>query len=261
MAARNDTLLCSFGALAYARHGNEQNMHQVISQKMRQLARLLLGARKLSSDVVHLTDLIDASKFSLVPQVVQNVGGFSADTNSYDRPSVCLKLGHAIKKGATICKSNAMQSGNTELRRKAQGFLELCELQWTDAVLPAALRTLVQRQWNNPKRLPLAEDVAKLTAYLHQEIEEAKTKLAMSDSNPGDWRSLARLTLVQVMLFNRRRSGEVERVPQAAYEKRSTSVDSDVMSVLSSWEQHLCKSLARFEVRGKRGRKIPILLT
>lgn len=154
-----------------------------------------------------------------------------------------------------------MQSGDAQLRQLAQEFLELCHIEWSDGTSSAALRTPSQWQWNKPKGLALAEDIAKLTAYLHEKVQAARLKLSTPNCNPGDWRALARLTLVQVMLFNRRRSGEVERIPQTAYENRSTTVDKDVVSSLSSWEQHLCKSSVRFEVRGKIGRKVPTLLT
>jgi hypothetical protein len=261
LVARNDELICSFGARVYSKHANEPHMYHIISQKMRQLARLLLTARGVNTGVEHLGDLIDPSKFDLVRQAVQTVGGFSKESNEYDKPSLCLKLGHSIKKCAIIWKSRAMQLGDSGLRQRAQDFLELCDLEWSDRISSAALRTLSQRQWNKPKRLPLAEDIAKLTAYLHEQIAAANVELSKPDSNKSDWQTLARLTLVQVMLFNRRRSGEVERIPRTAYENRSRTIDEDVVSTLSSWEQHLCRSLARFEVRGKRGRKVPVPLT
>jgi hypothetical protein len=52
-------------------------MYHIISQKMRQLARLLLTARGVNTGVEHLGDLIDPSKFDLVRQAVQTVGGLS----------------------------------------------------------------------------------------------------------------------------------------------------------------------------------------
>lgn len=48
---------------------------------------------------------------------------------------------------------------------------------------------------------------------------------------------------------------------QTAHENRNDGVDKDLLTSLSSWERHLCQSLTRFEVRGKRGRRVPILLT
>jgi len=133
--------------------------------------------------------------------------------------------------------------------------------EWADSISTTALRTLSERQWNRPKRLPLAEDKKKLTEYLRNKLEDAMKKLMSPNCLPGDWRDVAKLTLVQVILFNRRRSGEVERIPQSAYENRSSSFDDDIMKTLSTWEQHLCKSLTRFEIRGKRSRKVPVLLT
>ena len=63
------------------------------------------------------------------------------------------------------------------------------------------------------------------------------------------------------MLFNRRQSGEVERIPLDAYILISDTVDDDVYMHLSAWEKRLCQALSRIEVRGKTGRKVPVLLT
>ena len=63
------------------------------------------------------------------------------------------------------------------------------------------------------------------------------------------------------MLFNRRESGEVERIPLDAYRLISDTVDDDVYMHLSAWEKRLCQALSTIEVRGERGRKVPVLLT
>ncbi|XP_022089284.1 uncharacterized protein LOC110978529 [Acanthaster planci] len=69
--------------------------------------------------------------------------------------------------------------------------------------------------------------------------------------------------LAHVVLFNRRRSGETERLLLGAYEKVETNRDlqPEVFNSLGEVEKVLVQKLKRIEVRGKRGRKVPILLT
>lgn len=46
------------------------------------------------------------------------------------------------------------------------------------------------------------------------------------------------------------------------FERRNTgNINCDVLQSLTTWEQTLCNKLNRIEVKGKKGRKVPVLLT
>ncbi len=69
------------------------------------------------------------------------------------------------------------------------------------------------------------------------------------------------MTLAQLILFNRRREGEVSRMEVTTYLQRNqTNMQDEILESLSPFEKKLCENLTRVEVRGKRGRKVPILL-
>ncbi|KAM4523902.1 uncharacterized protein V3H82_002002 [Fundulus diaphanus] len=77
-----------------------------------------------------------------------------------------------------------------------------------------------------------------------------------------NWAELAKITLCEVIIFNRRREGEVSKMPLNAFTLRDTSVTHpDVEVALTELEKKLCKHFQRIEIKGKRGRKVPILLT
>ncbi|XP_055006638.1 uncharacterized protein LOC129408046 [Boleophthalmus pectinirostris] len=76
------------------------------------------------------------------------------------------------------------------------------------------------------------------------------------------WAGLAKVTLTQVILFNRRRSGQVSKMPLSAYmSPKNQDVLEDLGEALSDLEKKLCQHFRRLEIRGKRGRKVPVLLT
>lgn len=108
----------------------------------------------------------------------------------------------------------------------------------------------------------MARDIKTLNEYLS---EKATTLAKELKQNPCQniWRQLAEVTLAQITLFNRRRGGEMERVTLQDYSRGMSNSDSqeEIMRSLSPLEVELLKSMSRVEVRGKRGRKVPILLT
>lgn len=72
---------------------------------------------------------------------------------------------------------------------------------------------------------------------------------------------LARVTLSQIILFNRRRAGQVSKMSLEAFKKRDlTELNSDIAASLSPLEQKLAKHFSRVEILGKRGRKVAIFL-
>ena len=89
----------------------------------------------------------------------------------------------------------------------------------------------------------------------------AKEKIA-NKATPQVYADLCKSTLAQVILFNRRRGGEVGKMLLQRFLDRNTNpVHTDVTVGLTKFEKQLCKHFSRVEIEGKRGRKVPMLLS
>ncbi|XP_030257903.1 uncharacterized protein LOC115572198 isoform X3 [Sparus aurata] len=109
--------------------------------------------------------------------------------------------------------------------------------------------------------IPLTEDVMKLQKVLKSTEEEAKDKL-LNGPNPTAYETLSECLLAQIILFNRRRQGEAAKMPLVTYRDRAAEQpNEDIMKCLSRLEKDLSHEFTRLVVRGKRGRKVPVLLT
>lgn len=66
-----------------------------------------------------------------------------------------------------------------------------------------------------------------------------------------------------MILFNRKRSGEVERmIVKGVYDlKRGGYVDLVVKDIFFEFEKYFCKMYLRVEILGKKGRKVFVLFT
>jgi len=220
-----------------------------------------MQARQQSRSITSLSTLLDPTQFKVVVAAVIATCGFDDNSNEFAVPSLGLKLGHSLKKCASIMKCEALQNDDQVSVQRANSFIELCDIEWLSCVSSHALRTLQQRQWNNPKRLPLATDVKKLKEHLNSKADFNKCRPKTSPDDTQAWNELPKCTLVIVMLFNRRRSGEIERILLTSYDNTVNGISSDATECLSEWEQALCRNLKHVEIRGKRGRKVPVLLT
>jgi len=131
-----------------------------------------------------------------------------------------------------------------------------------------ALKTLRDQKINKVTVMPLTRDIAKMSSYLSKTAEDAVADLQSEQSTDEDqenaWVSLAQACLAQIVMFNRRRSGEVSKMKVSMYRdavSASRPADSDIHAQLSEVEHTLCRVLTRIEIPGKRGNFVPILLT
>ncbi|XP_071329276.1 uncharacterized protein [Trachinotus anak] len=259
---KQEKSILRFGEHLYAKHGHDKTKHEYIRQKMREIGRLIEQSQK-AGRLKRIEDFYVPSNFNFVVEAVRDVAGFDEEKNLYKTPSLALKLGHTLKKIADIleCEAQMAESDNEEFLKNVKTTRSLYEKKWDVCVSSRALQTLKEGKWNTPQLLPFTEDVKKMHMHLDKCREEYKGMLE-NLPNKKSWSKLANVTLCEVILFNRRREGEVSKMPLSAFTLRDTSgVHSDVALGLSELEQKLCQHFQRIEIRGKRNRKVPILLT
>ncbi|KAK2859737.1 hypothetical protein Q5P01_004357 [Channa striata] len=223
-------------------HGHDLTKHEYIRQKMQETGQLVLQGQKNGN-------------------LKTIVAGLNEETNTYKTPSLALKLGHNLKNIANVLESEAMISGDETTINNVRAFKQICNNKWSECVSSKALRNLSEAKWNTPQLLPFAEDVRKMHQHLTIQRTQCQSKL-QEEPSKKHWAELAKITLCEVILFNRRREGEVSKMSLNAFMLRDTSsTHPDVELVLSDLEKKLFEHFQRIEIKWKQGRKVPILIT
>ncbi|XP_039528982.1 uncharacterized protein LOC120480105 [Pimephales promelas] len=160
-----------------------------------------------------------------------------------------------------LIESHSTINGDKESAEFANSFQQLYRTRWPEYISSTARRTMEEAKWNCPHLLPFTEDVKRLHVYLDEQ-EKIYHKLLSTQPSSQHWSKLAKVILTQVMLFNRRREGEVSQMPLSAYTSSNQSeAHPDISMALTELENKLCQYFKRIEIRGKRGRKVPVLVT
>ncbi|XP_052474111.1 uncharacterized protein LOC128030478 [Carassius gibelio] len=254
-----DRCIMQLGEHMFNRMGSDVTKHDYIRQKMREVGRLLLEARKITP-LRTMVDFIIPTNFKHVIAAVKVVSGYDEEKNSYRIPSLALKLGHSLNKISSIVESNAMMYGDHERAECARDFRKIHQARWNEYISAGAITTLKEAKWNTPQIIPFTQDVKVLHTHLEKKHNELLSKLRSCPS-ADSYAALAKVTLSQVILFNRRREGEVSRMLLSAFKSRDSSeLHEDIAICLSEFERKLCLHFSRVEIRGKRGRKVPVLL-
>ncbi|KAK6168062.1 hypothetical protein SNE40_021963 [Patella caerulea] len=261
---QSDDLILEVAKREFMKAGHDEDQHNYIRSKLRELGRLLWQLRKNTlKPNACLQSFIDPEKFSTLIKSVHDLAGFDFDSHDFKIPSLALKLGHTIKKCALIVKANALEKNDKDMAEIADNFYKLCEMKWEIEISTHAHRTLYQAKRNNPDVLPSSTDVVILSQYLDTTGDDQKARLNNSSENKDikmSWDLLNEITLCQIILFNRRRQGEVSKMKTADFHKKQITKVGDTIH-LSEIEKHLCKIFEVVEVVGKRGGTVPVLLT
>ena len=160
---------------------------------------------------------------------------------------------------AAILESEALQKKDHEAVSLAQSLCKLVELNWKEVSVPAN-RQLDEQRFNKPQLLPLAEDIMKLSKFLRREGALALVRLSEERSVEA-WSDLSQIVLAYLIMFNRRRAGEMGKAKRTSFQNRAEPANQTLLSSsLSQMEQQLINSYKRMVIRGKRGRKVPVLM-
>ena len=253
-----DMRIMTYGRRLVDKYGSVQKNY--ITQKLRQMGRLLVQLK--SHSIYGIDDALDRSSWDVLVEAVKGVSGYDKETQQYGTPSLALKLGHSLKACATYLQIEALKDGDDEKKRKAEAFLQLYKADWEESVSSKALNTLQNKQYNRPNFLPLVQDVVKLYNFLEEKAKELCEKIDQENGR-NIYLELAKVCLTLVILFNRKRAGEAERITMQGFLAAQLGKASDpvVLSTLTKFEQRLCQTHTHIDIRGKRNRKVAVILT
>ncbi|XP_059907777.1 uncharacterized protein LOC132457539 isoform X2 [Gadus macrocephalus] len=256
---RNDFCLLRYADTLFRKHGHDPSKHDYIRQKIRQLGRFLQTLRKRSS-ILTLEDAIKPGNFMEVIEAVKETAGFDKERNRYKTPSLALKIGHSLLKVSDIIHCHALIAGNDNLIKSSKAFQKLYTAKWSEFISHCALSTISDLKYNKPAKLPLTDDVTKFNKHLDKTVESATAALK-KETTVQNYSSLAKAALTKIVLFNRRRVGEVSKIKMKNFLERIKETNTLDEVGLSEYEKKLCHYFERVELKGKRGRKVAMLLT
>lgn len=266
LVARNDDLIRKYGSFLTDRIG--QARRHEISQGMRRLARLLLQLNRNKSHSGKEQTLQDYMRPDLFDAIVCATKELCSFDKSKTKeivgiPSLGLKLGHQLKKCLYIQRGQALRKKDNASLQDIENLSKLIETEWNDKISYHALDTLSRRKFNKLELLPLTQDLTKLRESLLHKIKHL-TDCVKKNPTLDEWGQLSEAVLCRMIIFNKRRGGETSKMLLEAFTKRpqwESQTLEVITSTLQPLEKQLMKRLDMVEIRGKRGRKVAVILT
>ncbi|XP_030580889.1 uncharacterized protein LOC115777194 [Archocentrus centrarchus] len=120
---KSDWLICKYGNKLMGNQDGGQRRYDYVSQKLRELGRLLLAAKSLDSGVQSLQDLLAPGRLSLALSAARKAAGYR-----WSRPPLAVKT--TLKTVCEIAIGESLQDGDWEAAAKTTDFYHMLGREW-----------------------------------------------------------------------------------------------------------------------------------
>ncbi|KAF5276617.1 hypothetical protein FQR65_LT16264 [Abscondita terminalis] len=259
---RYDVLAILFGNHLCSKYSS-QHHHDMIRNKLRSIGRLLIAVKRYDAAVKDFANLLTPTKFDVCVRAIKDVGGLNSNCSTFKAPTTVLTLSTICKQAAEVWKAECIKNNDVLGKRCTEDFLTLFKVTFPAELANTAIENRVQQQRQKVVKLPLKDDIKQLVAFLRRNRREWFLKVRNETSNLNyALRQLASFTLVSLMVFNRRRPGELERITIKDFSvlKFIDSASSLTGHLKNPEDIRVAKKYKRFEIRGKLNRSVPVLV-
>lgn len=264
---KNDPLICYYGESYLNKHKRKQ-INTVASNKIREMGRLKIALTN-SIGIKNLIEVLKPEMYDHIIAAAKIITGFDAENRIFKASSLALHLGTNLKFLCDVARKVVVTKNPlfpTENRDEVQkNILELRDMinsHWCNDISSLANKVLIENKYSKPKLLPLTEDLLIFNNFVTRIAEESFEKLKNNENIEQNYKLLSESLLSIVLIFNKKRIGEVQFLEISAYEKnQSFKNQEEFLNSLSELEKTMSTSFKRVVVFGKGSKPVPILFT
>lgn len=234
-----------------------QHHSKMIAAQFRLLAKVFLTIQSLESSIIEIKQIFSPTKYNTVVEAIRKIGGF--DGAKYRTPTIVHQACTLLKKIANFVKCLKIKEGDKKGMKEVENFLFLLKTSQNSDLTKMATEIRTRHQRTKKEVLPTTSEINNLVGLLEKDID-ACYKLLSKSFDKELWIELSQLTLIYILVFNRKRPGDVQRTEIVEYKTVSTVAKEDTLN-LSENEKFHASNFARYIARGKLNRSASILLS
>ncbi|KAB0791718.1 hypothetical protein PPYR_03518 [Photinus pyralis] len=248
-----------------------ERISYVCSNRMRELARLLIAYRDIVGRTnVDFKQLLLPKNFDSVLSAVRIIVGYDPIKNTFKTPSLAMHLGTSLKLACqelshlVLKETRGFRAQSPDLKtiwlKDIKNFKMLVESRWNIELASLANKDLMEKRWQKPLLLPLVSDIKIFRDECLKMAEECENVFRQGNDDRNTYKLLLNCTLALLIVFNRRRIGDIQYLKIADYKRDIRSDVNDFESVLTDVEKMLTSKYKRVVNGGKGNRAVVILI-
>lgn len=252
---RNDEFVLKLAQDFFDKKGSSKERHAFVRQTIRCIGKFLILLRN-KFEIRNLAEAIKPSSFSMVIEAVKEIAEFNEEEKSFTIPSLARRIGLALRKFSILSALKAYAVQDKVLIQATSTFINLLNNAQSQFALGEPKRSGIQPTYF---LLPFVNDVRMLHCYLEKAARCAVKELRETPSAQS-YADLCKVTLAQILLFNRRH-GEVSQMTMKGFQEKDQVQTPEISEALTEFEKAFCGEYCKILVRQKMGALVPIILT
>lgn len=234
--------------------------HGYICGKLRAAGKVLRESKSISSEITDMSSIFNVKHCNTIVEAIRNMGKFDYNTKRFGSPGTASTTVTLINAIGELLVIEAIKLDDQEKERNVERFLKVFQKDVKLKINKLVAITKAENQRHKDDNIPSTADVNKLAKYLDSEREACFAQLAKGYSYEV-WLKLSQLTMMSILVFNRRRAGEMQNLLTEDFEQREIVADQCdmLLDTMSMEARQMIKS--RVTVRNKMGkRRVPMML-
>lgn len=215
---RYDRLIILYGNFLSIKHKKEQQ-DNLIRAQLRLLGRLVSALKGIDNKIEDLAEAFHPTMFNNVLEAVNVVAQFNERNQKYGSPSTASAIGTALRKCSKILKCEYIILTDREKKGFVEEFMEIFDTKFGVYINKNVAESQIDMQRKKIVVLPNMEDINSLMSYLIKERDYALRSLK-NEFTVEVWKHLSEVVLIYLMVFNRRRRGEMQFLTVEDFENR-----------------------------------------
>ena len=219
-----------------------------IRNKIRTLARFLHHMQDIT-DILTIHDCCMPRNFEAVLNGFRSFAGLTAD-NKLVHPSLAKHSGEFLFECCQRISSLASRRGDEELERETERWIKSYRTDFP-VISREARQQMKERKFNKILLFPLFKEIEQVNSYLDDILKRWKY-----EESETAYKVLTRTLLAKVILFNRKRPGETQRISVDIFNRaevaNSEPPNEDIVKELDKVSRFLITKMFRIEFPGKR---------
>lgn len=239
--------------------------HKLVRSRLRLLGRMLMQLKRIQPEVTDFASLYDPKHCDSVIEAIRAVAEFRTADRLFKYPYNATKTVTEVKRVAKILNDHCIENHNKALKEQVNDFLSLFSSRAVNRINKLAMNTIIKMKRMKNDVLPTDDDIQKFSRFLDEKRKECFESLKvcpMDESCVDKWIALSEITMVSLILFCRRRVGEMENTDVSDFlqRKRTENSKDQRFQALSKKGKERVSRYSRMLIRGKLNHTVPILL-
>lgn len=258
---RYDWMLIVFGNILCSKY-TPHYQHNMIRARLRLTGRLLVEIKKIDRSINDFASIYHVEHYNPLVAAIKTIGRFNPETLEFGAPAMASFAVTFVKEIGRYLKNEYIRLRDRENKIETEDFLSYMETDITISINKLVAETQAKMRRLKEHNIPTMDDVKLLIRFINIERNACFDALS-KEYTDYNWLKLSQLTMAWIIVFNRRRVGEVQNILITEFFGRQCIDDSNnqqIMASLSAESKIVAQKFKRMKIRGKKGKTVPVLL-